>query len=48
MLRVAGVPSTLVSVIEALLILGVVAALALRARRLAVAVGGELPRENAA
>jgi simple sugar transport system permease protein len=48
MQRDAGVPSTLVSVIEALLILGVVAAQALRARRLAVAVGGELPRENAA
>ena len=48
MQRDAGVPSTLVSVIEALLILGVVAAQALRARRLALAVGSVLPQESVA
>jgi simple sugar transport system permease protein len=48
MQRDAGVPSTLVSVIEALLILAVVAAQALRARRAGVAVAGELARERAA
>jgi simple sugar transport system permease protein len=48
MQRDAGVPSTLVSVIEALLILGVVAAQALRARRVGVPVVDELPRESAA
>jgi ABC-type uncharacterized transport system permease subunit len=36
MQRDAGVPSTVVSVIEALLILGVVAAQAIRVRRVAV------------
>jgi len=48
MQRDAGVPSTLVSVIEAFLILGVVAAQALRARRASVVTGGELNRESAA
>jgi simple sugar transport system permease protein len=48
MQRDAGVPSTVVSVIEALLILGVVAAQALRARRVSMTVVDELPREAAA
>ena len=48
MQRDAGVPSTLVSVIEASLILGVVAAQAFRARRVGVMVVDELPRESAA
>jgi simple sugar transport system permease protein len=48
MQRDAGVPSTLVSVIEALLILGVVAAQALRARRATVSAVDELRQEGAA
>ena len=48
MQRDAGVPSTLVSVIEALLILAVVAAQAVRARRAVMTVVAELPQESAA
>lgn len=48
MQRDAGVPSTLVAVIEALLILGVVAAQALRLRRARVASEARAPAERAA
>ena len=48
MQRDAGVPSTLVSVIEALLILAVVAAQALRTRRAGVVVTAALSQERAA
>jgi ABC-type uncharacterized transport system permease subunit len=48
MQRDAGVPSTLVAVIEALLILGVVAAQALRIRRARVVTDAGTPAEVAA
>jgi len=48
MQRDAGVPSTLVAVIEALLILGVVAAQAIRVRRVSVMTDGDAPQEGLA
>jgi len=48
MQRDAGVPSTLVAVIEALLILGVVAAQAIRVRRVSVLTDGDAPQEGLA